>query len=132
VINGTDTRTPAHYHGVIGGVNLACMGLMLRYCLPALSRPPIEKARLRLQIALFGFGQLMASIGLFLAGGYGAPRKTPSGAVNLADGAVIGMSLHGVGALFAILGGTLFVVTVLRSLLRPGQVPDAHAALAAP
>ncbi len=126
VINGTDTRTPAHYHGVIAGVNLACMGLMLRYCLPMLSRPPPANARLKLQIALFGFGQLLASIGLFLAGGYGAPRKTPSGAVNLADGAVIGMTLHGIGALFAVLGGTLFVITVLRSLLKPVQAHSAH------
>lgn len=117
LISGSDTRTPAHYHGVIAGVNLACMGLMLTYCLPRLNRPVAEGARLRLQIALFGLGQLMASIGLFLAGGYGAPRKTPSGAVELVNGAVIGMTLHGVGALLAVIGGVMFVATVLSALV---------------
>lgn len=117
LITGSDTRTPAHYHGVIGGVQVACMGLMLAYCLPRLAGNAMAPARLKLQLALFAFGQLFASIGLFMAGGYGAPRKTPSGAVNLADGAAIGMFLHGIGALFAVLGGALFVWTVFRSLL---------------
>lgn len=117
VISGSDTRTPAHYHAVIAGVNLAAMGLLLTYCLPRLARPVPQRTKLRLQIALFGFGQLMASCGLFLAGGYGAPRKTPSGAIDLVDGAVVGMYLHGLGALFAVIGGILFVVTVLRALL---------------
>lgn len=130
VINGIDTRTPAHYHGVIAGVNLTCMGLMLRYCLPALGRPVSPRARLRLQIALFGFGQLMASIGLFLAGGYGAPRKTPSGAAHLADGAAAGMFLHGIGALIAVIGGILFVVRVFRSLNGP-QAPGVRGHVAA-
>lgn len=118
LITGSDTRTPAHYHGVIAGVNLACMGVMLSYCLPLLERPAAAGARLRLQIVLFGAGQLMASAGLFLAGGYGAQRKTPSGAGDLVDGAVVGMFLHGIGALFAVVGGILFVLTVLRAILR--------------
>lgn len=118
LITGSDTRTPAHYHGVIAGVHLACMGLMLTYCLPSLQRPAPGRVRLSRQILMFGTGQLMASCGLFLAGGYGAPRKTPSGAIDLADGAVIGMYLHGVGALLAVAGGALFVITVLRALLQ--------------
>mgnify|MGYP000939478031 CR=1 FL=1 len=121
LITTSDTRTPAHYHGVIAGVNLACMGLVLRYVLPALKRPVAEGTRVRLQLALFGAGQLMASIGLFLAGGYGAPRKTPSGSVNLVDGAVVGLYLHGFGALFAVVGGIMFVLTLLRALLKPGH-----------
>ncbi len=36
LISGSDTRTPAHYHGVITGVSLAAVGLLLSYCLPAL------------------------------------------------------------------------------------------------
>lgn len=117
VISGSDTRTPAHYHAVIAGVNLACMGLMLTYCLPRMQRPVPPNVRLRLQVAMFGCGQLLASIGLFLAGGYGAPRKTPSGAVDLVSGAAVGMSLHGVGALIAVIGGILFVASVMRALL---------------
>jgi hypothetical protein len=121
LISGSDTRTPAHYHGVIAGVNLACMGLMLSVCLPRLERPVRARVRLRLQIALFGLGQLMASAGLFLAGGYGAPRKTPAGAADLVNGAVAGMYLHGVGALLAVIGGILFVATILKALLDHSQ-----------
>lgn len=123
LITGSDTRTPAHYHGVIAGVQVACMGTMLTYCLPKLLRGVSERVRSYRHVALFGIGQLLASIGLFLAGGYGAPRKTPSGTVNLADGAAIGMTLHGIGALIAVIGGTLFVFAMLRALL--GRRPNA-------
>lgn len=118
LITGSDTRTPAHYHSVIAGVTIACMGLMLTYCLPALGRPVVSKG-LRTQIAFFAVGQLFASVGLFLAGGYGAPRKTPSGLASISDGAVAGMYLHGIGALCAVIGGAWFVAVVLRALLFP-------------
>lgn len=118
MVTGSDTRTPAHYHGTIAGVNLALMGLFLVTCMPALGRPVAPSRMLSAQILLFGLGQFLACIGLFLAGGYGAPRKTPSGATHLVDGAVVGMFLHGVGALLAVIGGLLFVVTTARALLR--------------
>jgi hypothetical protein len=118
LISGADTRTPAHYHGMIAGVNLACMGLMLRVLLPEMTgRRPAGRA-LNWQIALFGLGQLAACIGLFWAGGYGAPRKMAAGTTQLLDGAVAGMYLNGIGALLAVAGGTMFVVTVARALWR--------------
>lgn len=118
-VDGADTRTPAHYHGVIAGVNLAFMGLFLTLVLPALGRAPDATAlRLRLQILLFGLGQLVASIGLFIAGGYGAPRKVAGAAQGLADPARIGMVLNGIGALVAVIGGVMFIWTVLRALAR--------------
>ncbi|MGO9170748.1 MAG: cbb3-type cytochrome c oxidase subunit I [Rhodomicrobium sp.] len=116
LISGSDTRTPAHYHGVIAGVNLAAMGLVLTLCLPALQRPPRNSRLLRVQLWLFGAGQLVACIGLFWAGGYGAPRKTPTSVGSLVDGAVMGMYLNGIGALFAVAGGIMFVVTVIGAL----------------
>lgn len=118
LITGSDTRTPAHYHAVIAGVTIACMGLMLTYCLPVLCRPVAGKG-LRMQIAFFAVGQLFASVGLYLAGGYGAPRKTPSGLASISDGAVVGLHLHGIGALCAVIGGAWFVAVVLRALLFP-------------
>lgn len=126
LITGSDTRTPAHYHGVIAAVNLACMGLMLAYCLPRLQRSiDLTRRAARLQIVLFGCGQLMASIGLYLAGGYGAPRKTPGAAGALVDGAVAGLYLHGFGALFAVTGGVMFVLAILRALLGHRRGPSA-------
>jgi hypothetical protein len=116
LITGSDTRTPAHYHGVITGVSLAAVGLMLSFCLPALDRAPRNSRMLRLQIWLYGGGQLFACIGMFLAGSHGAPRKTPTSLSALTDGAVIGMFLNGIGALFAIAGGVMIVITVIRAL----------------
>ena len=118
VISGSDTRTPAHYHAVIAAVNLAMMGLAARYCLPRMGCPMVPRKALTRQLVLFGLGQLAASIGLFLAGGYGAPRKAPAAESIVVDGAVVGLYLNGIGAVFAVVGGVLFVVGVVRSLRR--------------
>ena len=117
-ITGSDTRTPAHYHGVTAGVNLALMGLFLRCFLPTIGRALPQNWVIRGQILLFGIGQLIACVGLFWAGGYGALRKTPGVVASLADGAVLGMYLHGIGALIAVVGGVMFVLTVIRALMR--------------
>jgi cytochrome c oxidase subunit 1 len=128
LVTGTDTRTPAHYHGVIAGVNLACMGMMLVVCLPRLAAVARTVSTKRLHIMLFGFGQLVACVGLFWAGGYGAPRKVPSGGAVLTDSAAIGMALHGIGAAVAVAGGVVFVVAVLRALsLSSAHGNDTHA-----
>lgn len=132
LITGSDTRTPAHYHGVIAGVNLALMGLFLRYCLPAIGRPVLPSRMVRAEVLLFGIGQLIACIGLYWAGGYGAPRKTPTGAGSLVDGAIMGMYLHGIGALIAIIGGVMFVATVWCSLVRRERGAGTNARLPVP
>lgn len=123
LVTGADTRTPAHYHAVIAGVNLSLMGLMLTVVLPRLQRPPAPGRSLTLQLKLFGYGQFMAAIGLFIAGGYGAPRKTPSGSVDLVSGAMVGMTLNGIGALIAVIGGIMFIITMLRALLAAPPAP---------
>lgn len=118
-VDGADTRTPAHYHGVIAGINLAFMGLFLRLILPLLGRAPRGRRLLLWQLWLFGAGQTVAAVGLFLAGGFGAPRKTAGAAQGLDEwGAIAGMALNGIGALVAIAGGVLFIVTVAAALLR--------------
>ncbi len=117
-VDGADTRTPAHYHGVIAGVNLVLMGLFLAYILPLISRPPKGRRLIRLQLYLFGIGQFIACIGLFWAGGYGAARKTAGADQGLEGGAMIGMALNGIGALIAVIGGIMFIWTVLRALLK--------------
>jgi heme/copper-type cytochrome/quinol oxidase subunit 1 len=118
-VDGADTRTPAHYHGVIGGINLALMGLFLAIALPRAGRAPRAGRILALQIWLYGAGQALASLGLFWAGGYGAPRKAAGEAQGLVDlGAKLGLYLNGIGALIAVMGGILFIVTVAGALLR--------------
>lgn len=118
-VDGADTRTPAHYHGVIGGINLALMGVFLQVALPAAGRAPGGRRLLALQIWLYGLGQAIASLGLFWAGGYGAPRKAAGEAQGLVElGAKLGLYLNGFGALIAVMGGILFIVTVAGALLR--------------
>ncbi|MSO84629.1 MAG: hypothetical protein EXR04_01570 [Rhodospirillales bacterium] len=119
-VDGTDTRTPAHYHGVIGGINLALMGVFLGLALPQAGRAPRPGRLVALQLWLYGAGQTIASLGLFWAGGYGAPRKAPaSAAPGLVElGAQLGLYLNGFGALIAVMGGILFIVTVAGALLR--------------
>ncbi|MFV0281929.1 MAG: cbb3-type cytochrome c oxidase subunit I [Rhodoblastus sp.] len=121
MIKGSDTRTPAHYHAMVTAVSVTCMGLMLTWGLAILERRPPSDRIVRLIVLLYGGGQMLASIGLFLAGGYGAPRKTPAGGAQMLDGAIFGMYLNGVGALFAVAGGAMFVIVAFRALMQPGK-----------
>ena len=57
---------------------------------------------------------------MFVAGGYGALRKTPSGAGSLDTVAAAGMAVHGIASIFTILGGAAFVIVAIRALWRAG------------
>jgi len=118
-VDGADTRTPAHYHGVIGGVNLAFMGLFFAFFLPLTGRTVIAgKAIFRLAW-LYAIGQTFHSLGLFLAGGYGAPRKTAGADQGMqAIGAKFGLYMMGVGAVIAVIGGIMFIWILSRILLK--------------
>src|SRR6202044_3081448 len=80
LIDGSDTRTPAHYHAVITAVSVSSAGMLLTYGLKELGKAPAPRRMTRLLIGLYGGGQFVASIAMFVAGGYGALRKTPPGA----------------------------------------------------
>ncbi|MBT4219317.1 MAG: hypothetical protein HOE26_05025, partial [Rhodospirillaceae bacterium] len=118
-VDGADTRTPAHYHGVIAAINLSFMGLFYGLFLPVLGRALKPGKALYAQIYMFAGGQTVAAIGLFLAGGYGTPRKTAGGDQGLEEmGAIVGMYLNGIGALIAIIGGVMFIWMVSKALLK--------------
>ena len=118
-VNGGDTRTPAHYHGVIAGINLSFMGLFYGLFLPLMGRELKPTRAVNAQVWMFGGGQLLASLGLFMAGGYGTPRKVAGDAQNLSDlGAIVGMYLNGIGAVIAISGGVMFIWMIARALLK--------------
>lgn len=103
-----DTRTPSHYHAMIGGVMLALMGLF-----------PLSGRRAVVALHLYGWGQLVHAAGFFLAGAAGVPRKTAGAAQGL-DSAVkvAAMLVVNLGAAAAVAGGVLFVWGVLRHALR--------------
>ncbi len=121
--DGTDTRTPAHYHAEIGGVNLAFMGLIFARLLPALGRTGKRGRAVRLQFWLYGAGQALFCLGMFVAGWEGVARKV-AGADQDLDSAlkVAGMGATGVGGFVAVAGGVLFIWLALRRLVgRPSE-----------
>lgn len=119
--SGGDTRTPAHYHASLGGVNLALMGLFWVVVLPALARPWASPRAMRLQLVTFALGQALFAAGMFAAGANGVPRKTPGLAQGLdGTGEVAAMALAGLGGLLSVLGGLAFVVLALPTLLSSG------------
>lgn len=115
LIDGSNVKIPAHYHGAIVGVTLAFMGLTY-HLLPrlGLARPAPRLAAL--QPWLYGAGQLAHITGLVWSGGYGVQRKV-SGAAQALQGAeqMAAMGLMGLGGLAAVAGGFVFVLIVLRS-----------------
>lgn len=115
-IRGDDLLVPAHYHGVIGAVTLAYMGLTYRL-LPYLGLPAPSPRLARTQVLLYGCGLLVLMAGLAWSGAHGVARKTPGAEQVLEDGgATFGMWLMGAGGLVALAGVLAFVLLVLGSL----------------
>src|SRR6266545_208247 len=117
-----DTRVPAHYHGMVGAVTLAYMGLtplLLEIC----GRRPWSERIARWQPYLYGIGLLGIMAGMHWAGGHGAPRKTFG--FQWADAqALIAMNLMGLGSVLAILGGLAFVINIgLPLIMRRRPTP---------
>ena len=118
MIDRSDTRTPAHYHAVITAVSVSSAGMLLTFGLKELGKPLAPPRLTRLLLGLYAGGQFVASIAMFIAGGYGALRKTPAGAGSLDAGAKAGMAVHGIASIFTIIGGALFVIVAIRALWR--------------
>ena len=92
--------------------------MLLTFGLKKLGRTPAPPRATRILLGLYGGGQFVASIAMFVAGGYGALRKTPSGAGSLDAIAATGMAVHGIASIFTIIGGAAFVVIAIRALMR--------------
>ncbi len=120
MIQGSDVRVPAHYHGSIVGITLALMGLTYAL-LPRLGFGAPLSRMAAWQPIVYGTGQLMHITGLVWSGGYGVQRKVAGAEQVLRSGSeVAGMALMGAGGLVAVIGGLIFAVVVLRAL-RAGQ-----------
>ena len=117
LIEGSDVRIPAHYHGCIVGVTLALMGLCYEL-LPRLGYP-LQNSRLALaQPWTYGGGQLLHIIGLVWSGGYGVQRKVAGSEQHLDSiERIAGMGLMGLGGLVSTIGGVFFIIVVIRTLL---------------
>jgi len=122
MIQGSNVKIPAHYHGCIVGVTLALMGLVY-LLLPRLGYREPHARWATGQPYLYGFGQLLHIAGLLWSGGYGVQRKVAGGEQVLRSaGEIAGMGLMGLGGLIAIIGGLLFAGVVIHAMLGRGAV----------
>ena len=118
-VDGADTRTPAHYHGVIGGINLAFVGLFYTVFLPKLDRAVPTGKLVTSQIILYALGQLLFIAGMFIAGGMGAARKVMGTNIDMDSTiAVTAARMRDFGGGLAIIGGVIFIYVALKALLR--------------
>ena len=118
MIHGMNVVIPAHYHGSIVGVTLAFFGVTY-YLLPTLGYSITLPRLASVQPYIYAVGQLMHIMGLAWSGGYGVKRKTAGAEQGLEQfPEIAGMALMGAGGLVAIIGGIIFLVIALASLLR--------------
>lgn len=128
--DGSDARTPAHYHAVIGGVNLAFMAMVFTFLFPALLKNSGPSGGPRLSFWLYGGGQALFSAGMFLAGGAGVGRKVAGTDQGLdSTRKLIGMAMTGTGGAIAVAGGVLFVWLALARLMTPGDKAEVKKAV---
>lgn len=112
----------AHYHAVIGGVNIGLMALFAAQVLPVLGRGFGNARSVRWFLGLYFTGQLVHSLGLYAAGTLGVARKT-AGVEQGLDSMVkiAAMSVMGLGGLIAVIGGVMFVWMAGRRLWLRGR-----------
>lgn len=123
VIRTDNTLVPAHYHGTVGAVTLAFMGVGLKL----LEGGGQERLR-RWVVRLYGMGFAVMVASLGWTGLHGAPRKTPYAVPSSeAFGYSAAMAAHGVGGLLAVSGTVLFAWVVLRALWRREAMRDLFA-----
>ncbi len=116
-----DSKITAHYHGTVGAVTVALMGIA--YCLlPDLKIRLWMPSLARFQPLLYGGGLLLLIAGLFWASNYGGQRKAFEAFAQ--NSSILGpMGLFGLGALLTVVGGLTFVLGVGVSLLAKGLTP---------
>lgn len=123
LIQGSNVKIPAHYHGCIVGITLAMMGLCY-HLLPQLGYTSPQSRLAYWQPAIYGGGQLLHIIGLVWSGGYGVQRKVAGSAQVLrSPQEIAGMGLMGLGGLIAVIGGIIFLIIVLRAIKHSSKAP---------
>ncbi|WP_342271402.1 hypothetical protein [Candidatus Tisiphia endosymbiont of Parasteatoda lunata] len=111
LIIGMNVTIPAHYHGSIVGISVACMGFCFFLC----DDKQQKNSYFTTAIITITTGQMLHIIALLFAGGYGVMRKTPG--VEMTIGSKLLMGVMGGGGLIAIVGGLMFVIICGRRIL---------------
>lgn len=106
-IGGQTTLIAAHYHGTVGAVTLAFMAFSYRI-LPDLGAEEGSEGPIRLQLGLYGWGNLVMMLGLAGAGFAGAPRKIPGNLGLELNVETFSRFLLGLGGMLATVGILMF------------------------
>jgi len=117
MIVGMDTRVPAHYHTVIASILVGVMALTFKYLQELGYLERLGKFEQFVPF-FYGFGMLLFVLGLFWAGVFGAPRKTPGTDYIQNAKVYLFMALMGVGSILSVIGGASYVFLVLKAFLR--------------
>jgi cytochrome c oxidase subunit I len=137
IISHNTLRIPGHFHAtVVAGTTLAFMGLTY-YVLPLIFRRFLISEKLAtLQIYLFGIGMTIFVGGMTTAGSYAIPRRhwdvqfvSAIFQPPVEAGAFVFLGIMGVGGLFALLGGALYVLVTVGTVLFGRRVPDTPGAV---
>lgn len=117
MIVGMDTRVPAHYHTVIASILVGVMALTFKYLqeFGYLEKPGKFESFIPF---FYGIGMLLFVLGLFWAGVFGAPRKTPGTDYIQNAKVYLFMILMGLGSILSVVGGASFVFSVLKAIFR--------------
>lgn len=115
---GTDLRVPAHYHTVIASILLSIMVLTYHLLKELGYRKGELPGLVKVQPYLYGTGMFFFVMGLFWAGVLGAPRKTPGVGYIDSPLLMLYMAIMGIGSILSVLGGIIFVLYSLYSVIR--------------
>lgn len=125
-ISSNNVLITGHYHGTVGAVALALMGIAI-HLLPQLGFELPRSRLARWQPVVYGGGLLLMALGLVWSGLYNVQRKVPGSGLLSADPAtLVTLAVVGAGGLIAFVGTLGCALPVLASLL--GGKPRAHRA----
>jgi len=116
MIVGMDTRVPAHYHTVIASILVGVMAFTFEILRSFNYVRDLSKFAKSIPF-FYGFGMLLFTLGLFWAGFFGAPRKTPGTDYIQNFKVYIFMILMGMGSILSVIGGASFVLYVIKTVL---------------
>jgi cytochrome c oxidase subunit 1 len=137
IISHNTLRITGHFHAtVVAGTTIAFMALTY-YVLPLIFRRYVISQKLATaQIYLFAMGMTIFIGGMITAGSYSVPRRhwdvqfaTSQFQPPVEAAAFLFLGVMGVGGLFALAGGALYVALTVGTVLFGRRVPDTPGAV---
>lgn len=123
LIDGQTTLVTAHYHAAVGAVALSRMAYFYHANLTLRDASPTSSSQRGGQLITYWAGLLLLVTGLVVASVAGSPRKASAPeSAGLGSAYRVGMTIGGVGGLFA-LAGSLWLVGNLMGSRRRHAAP---------